>query len=248
MSKIRILLADDHMLMRMGIATLVSTAKDMTVVGEACNGRQAVELAGSLRPDVVIMDLMMPEMSGGEATKAIHAAHPGIKIVILTTYGTSAELATAVTNGAVGVLLKDKVEMDLLNTIRFVVEGNQVIPTRLLAQIEEDKAMGKLTDRQMEILASVAEGQSSEEAPLRDLRAPRRRQPLRGGRPRLPQADAQGLIPRRRRGARSAPMEALSFPRQGRARGASVVRAFRGTASTVSRLRKEGERGRATAE
>ena len=161
MSKIRILLADDHMLMRMGIATLVSTAKDMTVVGEACNGRQAVELAGTLRPDVVIMDLMMPEMSGGEATKAIHEAHPGIKIVILTTYGTSAELATAVTNGAVGILLKDKVEMDLLNTIRFVVEGNQVIPTRLLAQIEEDKAMGKLTDRQMEILASVAEGQSN---------------------------------------------------------------------------------------
>ena len=105
MSKIRILLADDHMLMRMGVSALVSTAKDMTVVGEARNGREAVELAGTLRPDVVIMDLMMPEMSGGEATKAIHEAHPGIKIVILTTYGTSAELATAVTNGAVGILL-----------------------------------------------------------------------------------------------------------------------------------------------
>ena len=166
MSKIRILLADDHMLMRMGVSALVSTAKDMTVVGEARNGREAVELAGSLRPDVVIMDLMMPEMSGGEATKAIHEAHPGIKIVILTTYGTSAELATAVTNGAVGILLKDKVEMDLLNTIRFVVEGNQVIPTRLLAQIEEDRAMGKLTDRQMEILASVAEGQSNADIAL----------------------------------------------------------------------------------
>ena len=166
MSKIRILLADDHMLMRMGVSALVSTAKDMTVVGEARNGREAVELAGTLRPDVVIMDLMMPEMSGGEATKAIHEAHPGIKIVILTTYGTSAELATAVTNGAVGVLLKDKVEMDLLNTIRFVFEGNQVIPTRLLAQIEEDKAMGKLTDRQMEILASVAEGQSNADIAL----------------------------------------------------------------------------------
>ena len=166
MSKIRILLADDHMLMRMGIATLVSTAKDMTVVGEARNGREAVELAGSLRPDVVIMDLMMPEMSGGEATKAIHEAHPGIRIVILTTYGTSAELATAVTNGAVGVLLKDKVEMDLLNTIRFVVEGNQAIPARLLAQIEEDREMGKLTDRQMEILASVAEGQSNADIAL----------------------------------------------------------------------------------
>ena len=166
MSKIRILIADDHMLMRMGISTLVSTDKSMTVVGEARNGREAVELAGSLRPDVVIMDLMMPEMSGGEATKAIHEAHPGIKIVILTTYGTSAELATAVTNGAVGVLLKDKVEMDLLSTIRFVVAGNQVIPTRLLAQIEEDKAMGKLTDRQMEILASVAQGQSNADIAL----------------------------------------------------------------------------------
>jgi DNA-binding NarL/FixJ family response regulator len=166
MNKIRILIADDHMLMRMGISTLVSTDKSMTVVGEARNGREAVELAGSLRPDVVIMDLMMPEMSGGEATKAIHEAHPGIKIVILTTYGTSAELATAVTNGAVGVLLKDKVEMDLLSTIRFVVAGNQVIPTRLLAQIEEDKAMGKLTDRQMEILASVAQGQSNADIAL----------------------------------------------------------------------------------
>jgi DNA-binding NarL/FixJ family response regulator len=166
MNKIRILIADDHMLMRMGISTLVSTDKSMTVVGEARNGREAVELADSLRPDVVIMDLMMPEMSGGEATKAIHEAHPGIKIVILTTYGTSAELATAVTNGAVGVLLKDKVEMDLLSTIRFVVAGNQVIPTRLLAQIEEDKAMGKLTDRQMEILASVAQGQSNADIAL----------------------------------------------------------------------------------
>ena len=166
MNKIRILIADDHMLMRMGISTLVSTDKNLAVVGEARNGREAVELAGSLRPDIVIMDLMMPEMSGGEATKAIHEAHPGIKIVILTTYGTSAELATAVTNGAVGVLLKDKVEMDLLSTIRFVVAGNQVIPTRLLAQIEEDKAMGKLTDRQMEILASVAQGQSNADIAL----------------------------------------------------------------------------------
>ena len=166
MNKIRILIADDHMLMRMGISTLVSTDKNLAVVGEARNGREAVELAGALRPDIGIMDLMMPEMSGGEATKAIHEAHPGIKIVILTTYGTSAELATAVTNGAVGVLLKDKVEMDLLSTIRFVMAGNQVIPTRLLSQIEEDRAMGKLTDRQMEILASVAQGQSNADIAL----------------------------------------------------------------------------------
>ena len=161
MSKIRILIADDHMLMRMGISALVTTTKDMEIVGEAKNGRQAVELADSLKPNVVIMDLMMPEMLGSEATKRIHEAHPEIKVVILTTYGTSVELAKAVSNGAVGVLLKDKVDMDLVSTIRFVVAGNQVVPTRLLQQIEQDRALSTLTERQLEILASVADGQSN---------------------------------------------------------------------------------------
>ena len=131
MNKTRILIADDHMLMRMGISALVTSTKDMEIVGDS------------------------------EATKAIHDAHPEIKIVILTTFGTSVELAKAVTNGAVGILLKDKVDMDLVNTIRFVVEGNQVIPTRLLEQIEQDKALSNLTDRQLEVLASVAQGQSN---------------------------------------------------------------------------------------
>ncbi len=166
MSKIRILIADDHMLMRMGITALVNSTKDMTIIGEAKNGRQAVELADSLKPDVIIMDLMMPEMLGSEATRLIHEAHPEIRTVILTTYGTSVELAKAVTNGAVGVLLKDKVDLDLVSTIRFVVDGNQVVPTRLLEQIEQDKALSKLTDRQLEILASVAQGQSNADIAL----------------------------------------------------------------------------------
>ncbi len=166
MSKIRILIADDHMLMRMGITALVNSTKDMTIIGEARNGRQAVELADSLKPDVIIMDLMMPEMLGSEATRLIHEAHPEIRTVILTTYGTSVELAKAVTNGAVGVLLKDKVDLDLVSTIRFVVDGNQVVPTRLLEQIEQDKALSKLTDRQLEILASVAQGQSNADIAL----------------------------------------------------------------------------------
>ena len=155
------MLADDHVLMRMGLSTLIACEDDMKIIGEAKNGRQAVELADSLKPDVIIMDLMMPEMLGSEATRLIHEAHPEIKTVILTTYGTSVELAKAVTNGAVGVLLKDKVDMDLVSTIRFVVAGNQVVPTRLLEQIEQDKALSKLTDRQLEILASVAQGQSN---------------------------------------------------------------------------------------
>ena len=81
MSTIRILIADDHMLMRMGIAALFTTVQDMEIVGEARNGRQAVELADALRPDVVIMDLVMPELAGSEATRLIHEAHPEIKIV-----------------------------------------------------------------------------------------------------------------------------------------------------------------------
>lgn len=161
MKKIRILIADDHMLMRMGVSALISSTADMEIVGEAKNGRQAAELAKTLKPDVVIMDLMMPEMLGSEATGMITAANPDIKVIVLTTYGSSIELAKAIQNGAVGILLKDKVDMDLVNTIRFVVAGNQVIPTRLLKQIEQDKALSQLTDRQLTILASVAQGQSN---------------------------------------------------------------------------------------
>jgi DNA-binding NarL/FixJ family response regulator len=161
MKKIRILIADDHMLMRMGVSALISSTADMEIVGEAKNGRQAAELAKTLKPDVIIMDLMMPEMLGSEATAMITAADPDIKVIVLTTYGSSIELAKAIQNGAVGILLKDKVDMDLVNTIRFVVAGNQVIPTRLLKQIEQDKALSQLTDRQLTILASVAQGQSN---------------------------------------------------------------------------------------
>ena len=149
------------MLMRMGVSALISSTADMEIVGEAKNGRQAAELAKTLKPDVVIMDLMMPEMLGSEATGMITAADPEIKVIVLTTYGSSIELAKAIQNGAVGILLKDKVDMDLVNTIRFVVAGNQVIPTRLLKQIEQDKALSQLTDRQLTILASVAQGQSN---------------------------------------------------------------------------------------
>lgn len=161
MKKIRILIADDHMLIRMGVSALISSTADMEIVGEAKNGQQAAELAKTLKPDVVIMDLMMPEMLGSEATGLITAADPDVKVIVLTTYGSSIELAKAIQNGAVGILLKDKVDMDLVNTIRFVVAGNQVIPTRLLKQIEQDKALSQLTDRQLTILASVAQGQSN---------------------------------------------------------------------------------------
>ena len=160
-SKIRIMLADDHMLMRMGLSTLVACEEDMEIVGEAKNGRQAVELAHALKPDIVIMDLMMPEIGGAEATKIIHDAYPEIKILVLTSYATSKEMSDAITNGAEGALMKDTAATDLINAIRAVVAGERIIPDRLLRQAEEDKVSPKLSERHLEILSSVARGQSN---------------------------------------------------------------------------------------
>lgn len=161
MKKIRILLADDHMIMRMGLSTLIACENDMQIVGEAKNGRQAVELSHALKPDLVIMDLMMPELSGSAATKLIHDAYPGIKILVLTSFATSKEMSDAITNGADGALMKDTAANDLIDTIRAVIAGKRLIPERLLRLAEEDNAAPKLSDRHLEILTSIARGLSN---------------------------------------------------------------------------------------
>ena len=161
MKKIKILLADDHRLLRMGLATLIASEKDMEVVGEAENGREAVELARTLRPDVVIMDLMMPEMSGAEATRLIHPELPDVKIMILTTFGTSDEIIDALSNGASGALMKDTATEDLVDSIRAIVTGREVIPPKLRHLVRERSSAVKLSDRHLEILAAVSKGFSN---------------------------------------------------------------------------------------
>ena len=161
MKKIRILLADDHMLMRMGLSTLIACEEDMTVVGEAQNGSQAVELAQALKPDLIIMDLMMPELSGAAATRLIRATHPEIKIMVLTSFATSKEMSEAINNGADGALMKDAAANDLIGSIRAIIAGERIIPERLLRQAEEDNSVIDLSDRQMEILKSISQGYSN---------------------------------------------------------------------------------------
>lgn len=161
MKKIRILLADDHMIMRMGLSTLIACENDMQIVGEAKNGRQAVELSHALKPDLVIMDLMMPELSGSAATKIIHDAYPEIKILVLTSFATSKEMSDAITNGADGALMKDTAANDLIGAIRSVIAGERLIPERLQRLAEEDNATPKLSDRHLEILTSIARGLSN---------------------------------------------------------------------------------------
>ena len=160
-TQIRIMLADDHVLMRMGLSTLVDCEEDMKIVGEAKNGRQAVELAHALKPDIIIMDLMMPELSGAEATKLIHDAYPEIKIMVLTSFGTSKEMSDAITNGADGALMKDTAADELIKAIRAIVAGERIIPDRLMRQAAEDNVTPKLSDRHLEILSSIAQGQSN---------------------------------------------------------------------------------------
>jgi NarL family two-component system response regulator LiaR len=166
-SKIRIMLADDHMLMRMGLTTLVACEEDMEIVGEAKNGRLAVELAHVLKPDIIIMDLMMPELSGAEATKLIHAAYPDIKIMVLTSFATSKEMSDAINNGADGALMKDTAADDLISSIRAIMSGKRVIPDRLMRLAEEDESISELTEYHLEILTSVAQGHSNADIALK---------------------------------------------------------------------------------
>jgi len=163
MNKIRILLVDDHTIMRMGLVTLIDNTPDLSVVGEAATGEEAVRLARELKPNIVLMDLMMPGLSGAEATKLIRTENPAVRVVILTTYGQSAELAVAVRNGAAATLLKDTDTTELTDVLRAVHAGQEVIPPDVRTQIEEDDAATTLTERQLAILAALTKGYSNPE-------------------------------------------------------------------------------------
>ena len=171
MNKIRILLADDHSIMRMGLASLLSREKDMLVVGEAENGEESVALSHELKPDVVVMDLMMPVMSGSEATRLITAGTDdsetaetkGPRVLVFTSYGTSADLARAVMNGASGVLLKNAPTQDLPQAIRKVYTGEKVLSPEVCALLTEEMSSPGLTNRQLLQLELAARGFTNKE-------------------------------------------------------------------------------------
>lgn len=158
MSKIRILIADDHSLMRIGLKSLFASERAFEIVGEAENGREAVDLAAQLKPDVVIMDLLMPQLSGAEATRLICAADPSVHVLVLTTYADAAELTDAVRNGATGVLMKDVPPDTMIASIKTVAAGGEVLSNRVRQRLRETEGASPLTPRQTEILASVARG------------------------------------------------------------------------------------------
>ena len=163
MKKIRILVADDHALLRVGLNTMLNTQPDMTVVGEAGNGRDAVALARELKPDVMVMDLMMPKLDGAEATRQITEALPNTKVIILTSYGTSADLVRAISNGAVGAQMKGSPIDAIIKAIRTVHSGGKAIAAEIQRLRKEDTTPTDLSKRQREVLQGVANGQTSDQ-------------------------------------------------------------------------------------
>ena len=160
MSKIRVLLADDHAIMRIGLSALINGEPDMEVIGNAGTGNEAVRLAIERKADVVLMDLMMPELSGADATALLHRQRPETRILVLTSFGDSSELVAAIRNGASGVILKDTDTDDLLASIRAVHDGKAILPDGLLP---DQTGEPSLTERQKEILTSVTKGFSNPE-------------------------------------------------------------------------------------
>ena len=155
---IRVLIADDHTIVRIGLRTLLGAEKDIEVVGEAKNGEMAVKEALRLRPDVVIMDLMMPKMDGAEATAVLHERLPETKVIILTTFGSSDGIAHAIESGAAGALMKTADDAALISTIRSVAGGKTVISPDIKRLLAEDPPIPVLTTRQTEVLQSMMRG------------------------------------------------------------------------------------------
>ena len=164
---IRILCVDDHPLLREGIAALIENQSDMELIAEACNGREALEQFRKLRPDITLMDVQMPEMTGIDAISTIRNEFPDARFIVLTTHPGDMLVSRALKAGARAYLLKSAVRKDLLETIRAVHAGQKRVSPELAARIAEHAGDSLLTPREIEVLSLVAAGNANKEIAAR---------------------------------------------------------------------------------
>ena len=158
MSNLHVLIADDHAVVRIGLSALLETEPGISVVGVAKDGEEAVAETLRLRPDVVVMDLMMPKKTGIEATAEILAALPETKVIVLTTFAASDAIARALELGAAGAVMKTADDAELISIIRSVADGGRVVSEEIQKLLTDDPPAEKLTPRQIDILSSVTRG------------------------------------------------------------------------------------------
>ncbi|HKV42143.1 MAG TPA: response regulator transcription factor [Blastocatellia bacterium] len=156
--RIRILVVDDHFVVRMGLKAVLDAQVDMQVVADAANGCQAVEMFQQHTPDVVLMDLRMPVMTGVEATRQIRRESPKAAVIVLTTYDGDEDIYRALQAGARGYLLKDAMREELLIAIRKVYSGQRYIPAPIAARLAERIPLSDLTPRELEVLSLIVKG------------------------------------------------------------------------------------------
>jgi len=156
--KIRILVAEDHLVARVGVSTIVNMQPDMTVVGEASNGQQAVDMYRQLLPDVTLLDLRMPIMSGVDAAVAIRKDHPNAHLVALTTYGGDEDIKRALNAGVQAYLTKDVLHDELLNAIRAVNVGQTYLPAAVAAALAAQMPRPELSAREVQVLELIVKG------------------------------------------------------------------------------------------
>jgi DNA-binding NarL/FixJ family response regulator len=162
-TQIRVLAVDDHAVVRQGVAVLVGTQPDMTVVGEASNGREAIQQFRAHRPDVTLMDLQMPEMNGLDAIIAIRAEFPEAKILVLTTYKGDVQILRALKAGAQGYMLKNAFHKELIETIRAVHAGKKALSPEASFEIAEHAMDDALTQAEIAVLRLIATGNANKQ-------------------------------------------------------------------------------------
>jgi two-component system NarL family response regulator len=161
--QIRVLVAEDHLVARAGVRAIISMQHDMAVVAEAMNGQQAVELFRQIRPDVTLLDMRMPKMSGVEAAEVICSEFPNARLIALTTYGGDEDVRRALDAGVRAYLTKDVLHDELLRTIRCVHAGETYLPPELAAGQAACQASPHLSEREVEVLDLIVRGQANKQ-------------------------------------------------------------------------------------